>query len=150
MAMGKLPLALAVTVAILALGATPAIAQQNDQNCSDFASQAAAQRHLRADPSDPDGLDAKPGPADGNDQAGGDGIACESNPGPFDRVPVFAGGQAPQTTQPGTTQTTQPGTTQQGLPFTGPNSMLAPLGIGFVLVGGVAVLASRRRRRALR
>ncbi len=148
--MRKLPLALAVTVAILALGATPAIAQQNDQNCSDFASQAAAQRHLRADPSDPDGLDAKPGPADGNDQAGGDGIACESNPGPFDREPVFAGGQAPQTTQPGTTQTTQPGTTQQGLPFTGPNSMLAPLGIGFVLVGGVAVLASRRRRRALR
>ena len=148
--MRKLPLALAVTVAILALGATPAIAQQNDQNCSDFASQAAAQRHLRADPSDPDGLDAKPGPADGNDQAGGDGIACESNPGPFDREPVFAGGQAPQTTQPGTTQTTQPGTAQQGLPFTGPNSMLAPLGIGFVLVGGVAVLASRRRRRALR
>jgi LPXTG-motif cell wall-anchored protein len=140
--MRKLSLALAITVAILALGATPAIAQQDDQNCSDFASQAAAQRHLRADPSDPDGLDAKPGPADGNDQAGGDGIACESNPGPFDRVPVFAGGQAPQTTQPGTTQ--------QRLPFTGPNSMLAPLGIGFVLVGGVAVLASRRRRRALR
>ena len=140
--MRKFPLALAVTVAILALGATPAIAQQNDQNCSDFASQAAAQRHLRADPSDPDGLDAKPGPADGNDQAGGDGIACESNPGPFDREPVLAGGQAPQTTRPGTTQ--------QGLPFTGPNSMLAPLGIGFVLVGGVAVLASRRRRRALR
>ena len=145
--MRKLPLALAVTVAILALGATPAIAQQNDQNCSDFASQAAAQRHLRADPSDPDGLDAKPGPADGNDQAGGDGIACESNPGPFDRVPVFL---PTQTTRPGTTQTTQPGTTQQRLPFTGQNSMLAPLGIGFVLVGGVAVLASRRRRRALR
>ena len=148
--MRKFPLALAIVAVILALGATPAIAQQNDQNCSDFASQAAAQRHLRADPSDPDGLDAKPGPADGNDQAGGDGIACESNPGPFDREPVFAGGQAPQTTQPGTTQTTQPGTTQQGLPFTGPNSMLAPLGIGLVLVGGGAVLASRRRRRALR
>ena len=149
--MRKLPLALAVTVAILALGATPAIAQQNDQNCSDFASQAAAQRHLRADPSDPDGLDAKPGPADGNDQAGGDGIACESNPGPFDREPVFAGGQAPQTTQPGTTQTTQPGTAQQGLPRTGSSSsVLAPLGVAFVLVGGLAVLASRRRRRAPR
>jgi LPXTG-motif cell wall-anchored protein len=48
------------------------------RHSSDFDSQAAAQAHLRADPSDPDGLD-------GNDN---DGIACESLPAPFDRTPV--------------------------------------------------------------
>lgn len=50
----------------------------DDQNCGDFASQKAAQEHLRADPSDPDQLD-------GNDD---DGVACESNPAPYDRTPV--------------------------------------------------------------
>jgi hypothetical protein len=67
----------------VAVTAAPAaFAQANDQNCDDFASQAEAQAHLDADPSDPDGLDALPGPADGNDDpdAGGhgDGQACES------------------------------------------------------------------------
>lgn len=57
--------------------AAPASAQ-DDQNCDDFASQAAAQAHLREDPSDPDGLD-------GNDN---DGIACEDNPAPTDFDPV--------------------------------------------------------------
>ncbi|MCC6175595.1 MAG: trypsin-like peptidase domain-containing protein [Chloroflexi bacterium] len=46
-------------------------------NCDDFASQADAQAVLRADPSDPNRLDR-----DGN------GVACESNPGPIDRDPV--------------------------------------------------------------
>jgi excalibur calcium-binding domain-containing protein len=42
-------------------------------NCADFASQADAQAVLRADPSDPNKLDADK-----------DGIACESNPAPKD------------------------------------------------------------------
>jgi LPXTG-motif cell wall-anchored protein len=74
-----------IPVVLLVLGALvvaapAALAQADDQNCSDFDSQAAAQAHLRADPSDPDGLD-------GNDN---DGIACESLPAPFDRTPVVA------------------------------------------------------------
>jgi hypothetical protein len=39
--------------------------------------QAAAQANLRANPSDPNGLDADR-----------DGIACENNAVPFDRTPV--------------------------------------------------------------
>jgi hypothetical protein len=94
------------TAVVLALWASPAFAQ-DDQNCDDLESQAAAQAHLRSDPSDPDGLDAPPGPADGNDRAGGDGIACEDNPAPYDREPVVAG---PQPTEPPTTEppTTEP------------------------------------------
>jgi hypothetical protein len=66
------------------VAARAALAQADDQNCPDFASQAEAQAHLRADPSDPDGLD-------GNDN---DGIACESLPAPFDRTPVVAASAA--------------------------------------------------------
>ncbi len=53
------------------------IGQGDRYNCSDFASQAQAQAVLRADPRDPNRLDADR-----------DGIACESNRAPFDRVPV--------------------------------------------------------------
>jgi hypothetical protein len=49
-------------------------------NCADFASQADAQAVLRAEPTDPNKLDT--------DRPAPDGIACESNPAPFDRVPV--------------------------------------------------------------
>jgi hypothetical protein len=52
----------------------------NVLNCEDFPFQEDAQDELNRDPGDPNGLDAHPGPADGNDQAGGDGIACESRP----------------------------------------------------------------------
>ncbi len=139
--MRKLVLAVAV-IAAVGLLASPALAQ-DDENCDDFSSQAEAQQHLRADPSDPDGLDAKPGPADGNDQAGGDGIACESNPGPFDREPVFADDQAPPTTEPGTTE--------QGLPFTGPSDWLLPLGLALMVVGaGVVAITRYRGRHATR
>lgn len=86
----------------LALTTLPAIAQEPEQpapppaspefypsrylgqgdafNCADFASQADAQAVLRADPSDPNKLDT--------DRPFPDGIACESNRAPFDRVPV--------------------------------------------------------------
>ncbi|MFN8634306.1 MAG: excalibur calcium-binding domain-containing protein [Chloroflexota bacterium] len=51
--------------------------QREAINCPDFATQAAAQAMLRADPSDPSELDT-----DRN------GIACELNPEPRDLVPV--------------------------------------------------------------
>src|SRR5687768_8936428 len=57
---------------------TPEVHSGDLHNCSDFATQAAAQAHLRANPSDPDNLD-------GTDQ---DGIACETLPGARDEVPV--------------------------------------------------------------
>ena len=94
--MRRITLLLAAASVLTLTAAPAAFAQANDQNCADFASQADAQAQLRADPQDPDGLDARPGPADGNNQAGGDGIACESLPGPFDREPVFAGSPACQ------------------------------------------------------
>ena len=49
-------------------------------NCADFVSQADAQAVLRADPSDPNQLDT--------DRPRPDGVACESNRAPFDRVAV--------------------------------------------------------------
>ena len=54
--------------------------QGNAYNCADFASQADAQAVLRADPTDPNKLDT--------DRPRPDGVACESNRAPFDRVPV--------------------------------------------------------------
>jgi Excalibur calcium-binding domain len=61
-----------MAVVLLVLGgvvmsAPAALGQAGDQDCGDFSSQAAAQAHLQADPSDPDGLDAD-----------NDGVACES------------------------------------------------------------------------
>ena len=44
---------------------------------------------MRADPSDPNGLDGD-----------NDGEACESNPAPYDRVPVSQAPGAPPATQP--------------------------------------------------
>jgi hypothetical protein len=55
----------------------PPEATQDLYNCSDFRSQAAAQAFLRRYPSDPSRLDANR-----------DGIACESNPAPYDLTPV--------------------------------------------------------------
>ena len=63
-----------------------------DLNCGNFTFQEDAQDELNRDPSDPNGLDAHPGPADGNDQAGGDGIACEDLP---HRPSTSAGEPAP-------------------------------------------------------
>ena len=54
------------TAAMAMLVAAPALAQ-DDLDCDDFGSQAEAQAELRADPSDPNGLDAED-----------DGVACET------------------------------------------------------------------------
>lgn len=56
------------------------IGQGNAFNCDAFVSQADAQAVLRADPTDPNKLDT--------DRPYPDGIACESNPPPFDHVAV--------------------------------------------------------------
>lgn len=55
----------------------PFIGQGDAFNCADFASQADAQAVLRADPADPNRLDADK-----------DGIARETHPLPKDLVPV--------------------------------------------------------------
>src|SRR5215203_4330791 len=71
-----------MTVGGLSFVAVPMVQVSGAQslNCPDFQFQEDAQEVLDQDPSDPNGLDAHPGPADGNDQAGGDGIACEDLP----------------------------------------------------------------------
>lgn len=52
-------------------------AKERDFDCKHFPSQAAAQAALRRDPADPHGLDRNR-----------DGVACERNPPPYDKVPV--------------------------------------------------------------
>lgn len=85
----------------------PANNGSDDQNCDDFASQSAAQAHLRADPSDPDNLDAD-----------NDGIACEGNPEPRDESPVA---HTTATSAPGTTATTvTPSASTQPIVAVGP------------------------------
>lgn len=68
-----------------------------DRDCADFPSQAAAQRELRRDPSDPFGLD---GP-EGRGSTGIPGVACEGNPPPEDLIPAPGyGGRLPETGGP--------------------------------------------------
>jgi hypothetical protein len=68
-----------IVVAVEAQEFEPAayIGQGDAYNCGDFASQADAQAVLRADPSDPNRLDADR-----------DGVACETRPAPRDLEPV--------------------------------------------------------------
>jgi hypothetical protein len=120
--MRRIPLLLAAVI-VLALTAAPAaFAQANDQNCEDFASQAEAQAHLEADPSDPDNLDADD-----------DGQACET----FD----YGSSDAGTTPQP---------SDEGSLPFTGPRDAQLPLGVGLLAAGVVAVFLARHRPRHAR
>ena len=129
--MRRLPLVLALSAALLALGATPTFAA--DKDCEDFNSQAAAQAYFEAHGGSPsnnvDNLDADH-----------DGQACEA----------FNYGS----TSPAVSPVSSPAPSQQAatesLPRTGASGTLAPIGVALVLIGGVAVLASRHRRRALR
>jgi hypothetical protein len=120
----------ALAVALLASTAHAAV----DKNCGDYTSKAAAQAALNADPSDPNGLDALPGRADGNDDrtngGHGDGQACESYPYPDSSSTVTGGG------------TTKAGS----LPLTGP-SPYAPVGFGLLIVGAALLLATRKAHR---
>src|SRR3954466_4409236 len=77
----------------------PGIAHaQDDQNCSDFATQQAAQDHFNQDTSDPDNLDAD-----------NDGIACETLNGVAEDVVTTT--TAPTTPATTTTPTTPATTT---------------------------------------
>ena len=124
---------LLATAVVLALWATPAFAQ-DDQNCDDFEPQAAAQARLRQDPSDPDQLDRD-----------NDGIACEDHPD-------YPEGSARDETPVG--QDTSGGGDDIGggngdLPFTGGN-VLPGLAIGasLIVAGGLLLLSLKRRRSA--
>src|SRR5437868_1725395 len=72
----------AIVLALVAIFAsttiTPARAADSVANCQGFSSQAAAQAALRANPSDPNNLDAD-----------NDGIACEHLACPCDLTPVY-------------------------------------------------------------
>ena len=70
-----------VTAALVLPLTTISADHPGDFDCPNFSSQAAAQAHLRAHPSDPDELDR-----DGN------GVACENNPAPRDLTPVVRTG----------------------------------------------------------
>jgi hypothetical protein len=124
---------LLATAVVLALWATPAFAQ-DDQNCDDFESQAAAQAHLRQDPSDPDQLDRD-----------NDGLACEDHPD-------YPQGSARDETPVG--QDTGGGDDSGGgngeLPFTGPNDTILPAGAALLAAGGLLLGATRYRARHAR
>lgn len=87
---------------VLVVGMAGTAAAQDDENCKDFASQAEAQRHFDADPTDPDGLDE-----DGDDEA------CENHdydtqtPDPL--IPDEI--EAPEDTEASETTTTTPAPT---------------------------------------
>jgi Excalibur calcium-binding domain len=104
---------------VLGIAAAPAAsAQANDQNCSDFPSQAAAQAHLGQDPSGPDNLDADD-----------DGVACEDFPyGSVGGATAPVGGDA--------------------LPFTGPGEFQLPAAMALLGGGLALVLGTQRRYRA--
>ena len=123
----------AVAIGAITSVAAGANAQTEDPNCEDFPNQAAAQQHLRDNPSDPDGLD------DDND-----GLACENHnyppASPTDTVPVARGGAA-STTQP-TTVVTRSG----GVADTGPRDYVGRLTLLGVV--SVAVGVAMRGRRA--
>jgi LPXTG-motif cell wall-anchored protein len=108
--------------------AGPAAGQAPDLDCSDFASQEAAQRELDGNPSDPHGLDAD-----------GDGIACESLPSsgeaPADDDGDDDGGQPAEGMLPET-----------GI-GTGPVVAAAGAGSLILLGTGLWMLARRRRVR---
>ena len=130
---------LLATAVVLALWATPAFAQ-DDQNCADFESQAAAQAHLRQDPSDPDQLDRD-----------NDGIACEDHP---DYPEGSARDETPVGQDTGGGDDTGGGEDTGGgngeLPFTGPNDTMLPASAALLVAGGLLLGATRYRARHAR
>ncbi len=110
----------------------------DDQDCFDFPSQAAAQQHLRQDPSDPDKLDPD-----------GDGIACETNAAPFDTVPVNTNATVQR--QPATTTTTVATTTTTAVASGDLANSGPPAYVWALAVAGIAAVlggSSMRGRRA--
>lgn len=116
------------TVAALA-GATPAAAQ--GVNCSQYANQATAQAILRANPSDPMGLDGDE-----------DGIACEELGAPLDTNPVARANApfSPNPTTPTNPAPTTPTTAAGRQPLAQTGFTTIPLTLAaawFVLMGTV-------------
>jgi hypothetical protein len=135
--MRRFGVAVIFTALCIAAFSGRAWAQADNQDCFDFPSQAAAQQHLRADPSDPDNLDPDR-----------DGIACETNAAPFDTVPVNT--SATVVRQPAATTTTTVATTTttvaSDLANSGPSAFIWAV----AAAGAVAMVAgfSMRGRRA--
>jgi hypothetical protein len=112
---------------------TPAASNTATVNCSSFPSQAAAQAAYRADPVGLAKLDADH-----------DGIACESNPAPFDRTPV----RLPASASNGLPS---PPVTGDGSSLAGPAVNPASAALAAVMLLGLlaaAALAASRARRA--
>lgn len=136
-------LAAVCALAVLAVAPGNLAFAQADLDCDDFASQAEAQAALRANPSDPNGLD-------GNDD---DGIACESLPAPRDEVPVQepmgtggGGGDGGGGTTPATAQYDQyTPTSPVPLPETGGPAFLALAPLALLVGGGLVALRLVRR-----
>ena len=122
---------LLATAVVLALWA-PRPSPQDDQNCDDFESQAAAQAHLRQDPSGPQ-LDRD-----------NDGLACEDHP---DYPEGSARDETPVGQDTGGGDDTGSGGGNGELPFTGPNDTMLPAGAALLVVGGLLLGATRYRAR---
>ena len=97
----------------------PSAEAQDILNCDDFDSQAEAQEELRSDPSDPNGLDGRPGDAFEGER----GIACEDLPPPRDEEPVLPDdGPSPgPTPSPSPTPPPSPGPISVPSPRPGPD-----------------------------
>jgi hypothetical protein len=113
---------LALIAAVALILVAPAALAQADTDCTDYSSQAAAQAALRADPSDPNGLDGD-----------GDGIACENNPAPFDRTPVTSASE---------------GAESSALPLTGSRTpLLVSMASLLIVAGGMLLWMTKYRPR---
>lgn len=113
-----------IAVVTLISSAPAALALSADTDCKDYPSQAAAQKVLRADPSDPNRLDGDH-----------DGIACEGNPPPRD-LP-----------RPGHPVSPKDGVTRpHELPFTGSRAPLLVSVAGVLMAaGGMALWMTSNR-----
>jgi len=116
-----------IAVVTLISSAPAAFALSADTDCTDYPSQAAAQKVLRADPSDPNRLDGD-----------NDGIACENNPPPQDlRRPGHPAPPKDEVTRP-----------HELLPFTGSRAPLLVSVAGVLMAaGGMMIWMTRNRPR---
>lgn len=117
------PLLLLLSATLLLSAAGPTYAA-SDWDCADFATQADAQAHLHANPSDPDRLDQDD-----------DGKACENH----QYLP--AEGDAPASSHPTPHHTVTPAPT---LPRTGGGEVLLLLTLGLGLVASGALMLRAR------
>jgi len=122
----------AVVAATLLTFAGPA--EASGHNCSDYATQAAAQAAFNADPSDPEGLDRD-----------NDGIACEGLPGGGDST--GGGSTGDESTGGGAAEGTPNGGVDAGFGGTADSDVNGAAGLAgmgaLVALGGAALLRRR-------